>query len=80
MQTGVKTRCTLIEVFPSDDITPQQALLSAEQDLDDILHLAIIYVKKGEYTPRLTISDMDVKDLYFLGGAIQEFALNEIRD
>jgi hypothetical protein len=68
----------MIEVFPSNDITPQQALLSVDEA--EMQYVAIVYVRKGEYTPILTISDMDVKDLYFLGGAIQEFALNEIRE
>jgi len=62
-------------VFPSERISPQQALLQAQEEVEEMEHVAIVYMRKGELTPRLTCSSMYPMDMNFLGVAVQQYSL-----
>ena len=70
----------MIDVFPSDKITPQQALLQAEDDIEAMECVAIVYIKEGEDTPRLTCSSMNPVDINFLGFALQNYSLRFLKE
>ena len=65
-----------VEPFPSLVKTPQQALLQATKEVDNIDQIAIIYMRKGEDSPRLTCSTMQPVDMNFLGFALQNYSLS----
>ena len=64
-----------VEAFPSLLKTPQQALLQATAEVDDIDQIAIIYMRKGEDSPRLTCSTMQPVDMNYLGFALQHYSV-----
>lgn len=68
-----------IETFPSNRVTPQQALLTAG-NVEDMEHVAIVYMVKGEETPRLTCSDMQPVDMNFLGTALQHYSMRYLNE
>ena len=70
----------MINVFPSDILSPQQALLQAEEELENMEYVAIVYTLKGEDLPRLTCSSQSPMELSFLGTAIQHYALGHLRE
>jgi hypothetical protein len=53
--------------------TPVQALTQLLND-EEIAVCAVIYRRKGEFSPRVTCSSMNPMEVYFFGGALQEFA------
>ena len=65
----------MIDVFPSDKITPQQSMLQAEEELDSMDLVAIIYIRKGELHPRLTCSSMTPSDMNFLATALEHYSM-----
>ena len=70
----------MIDVFPSDKITPQQALLQATEELDEMDCVAIVYLTKGGDCPRLTCSSMNPVDVNFLGFALQNYSLRYLKE
>jgi len=69
-----------VDVFPSDKITPQQALLYAEEELGDMASVAIVWLTKDGIHPRLTVSTMKPVDLNFMGVALQQHSLRYLKD
>jgi hypothetical protein len=69
-----------IEVFPSDHIDPRQALLQADEELDEMESVAIVYFRRGEDVPRLTCSSMPPMELNFLGTALQHYSMRFMRE
>ena len=65
----------MVSVLPTDKQSPQQVLLNAENELDDIEQIAVVYIRKGEQSPRLTCSSMSPSDLNFLGAALQHYSM-----
>ena len=65
-----------VSAFPSSVKTPYQALLQVQEEVDDIDQVAIIYIRKGEDSPRLTCSTMQPVDMNFLGFALQNYSLS----
>lgn len=63
--------------FPSKKMTPEQALLHAQKDSEDMEYVAIAYILKGEDHPRLTCSSMQPIDVHFLGTAVQNYAMKD---
>ena len=61
--------------FPSNTMTPRQALLYAEEAVDEMDHVAIVYMMKGENHPRLTVSTCLPVDINYLGVALQHYSL-----
>ena len=61
--------------FPSREMTPRQALLYAEEAVDEMAHVAIVYMMKDENHPRLTVSSCMPVDINFLGVALQHYSL-----
>ena len=53
--------------------TPVQALTHLLND-EEIAVCAVVYRRKGENSPRVTCSSMKPMEVYFFGGALQEFA------
>jgi hypothetical protein len=70
----------MIDVFPSQKITPQQALLQATEELETMEHIAIVYMTKDELHPRLTCSSMQPVDMNFLGLALQNYSLRYLKE
>ena len=68
----------MIDVFPSEFQTPRQTLHNAEIEVDDMEHMAIIYIRKGEHNPRLTCSSMLPTDLNFLAVAAQHYSMQQM--
>ena len=62
--------------FPSQTMTPRQALLYAEEAVDEMDHVAIVYMVKGESHPRLTVSSCMPVDINFLGVSLQHYSLD----
>ena len=69
-----------VTAFPSDNTTPQQALLQAEEELGTMDHVAVVYMLEGEDVPRLTCSSMHPVDLNFLGTALQHYSMRYLRE
>jgi len=69
-----------VTVFPSDKSSPQQVLLAVGEILDDIDHLAVVYMPKGAIHPRLTCSSMLPVDMNFLGLALQNYSMKYLKD
>jgi hypothetical protein len=70
----------MIDVFPSEKITPQQALLQAQDQEEDMECVAIVYLSKGEDCPKLTCSSMNPVDINFLGFALQNYSLRYLKE
>jgi len=70
----------VIDVFASDKITPQQAFLQAEEEMDDMECVAIVYLTKDGDSPRLTCSSMNPVDINFLGFALQNYSLRYLKE
>ena len=72
----------MVDVLNTGKWTPQQALLEAQGIQDDMDHVAIIYMRKGDLngTPHLTCSSMSPSDMNFLGFALQEHSLSHMKD
>jgi len=70
----------MVDVFPSDKCSPQQALLQADEDVDKMEHVAIVYLRKGEIHPRLTCSTMLPTDMNFLGTALSHYSMIYMKD
>lgn len=65
----------MIEVLPTEKLSPRQALLCVDKDVDDIEQVAVVYIRKGEYHPRMTCSTMTPSDMNFLAVALQHYSL-----
>jgi hypothetical protein len=63
-----------ITPFPSKSMTPQQALLYAGDEVDDMEYVVIAYMPKGANHARLTVSSCQPIDIHFLGTALQRYA------
>jgi hypothetical protein len=63
-----------VEPFPSKNLTPQQALLYAGDDVDDMEYVVIAYMPKGANHARLTVSACQPIDIHFIGTALQRYA------
>ena len=72
----------MIDVLNTGKWTPQQALLEAQGIHDEMDHVAIVYMRKGDLkgTPHLTCSSMSPSDMNFLGFALQEHSLAHMKD
>ncbi len=70
----------MVDVLDTGKWTPQQALLQAEGDVDDMTQCVVLYMKKGEETPRVTASSMGPVDLHFFGFALQTFACERMKE
>jgi len=70
----------MIDIFPSDKITPQQALLQADEEMGEMDCVAIVYMVKDELHPRLTCSSMQPVDMNFLGLALQNYSLRYLKE
>ena len=65
----------MIKVFPSDEISPHQALLTAFEEVKDMEMVAIVSIpKNGEYC-RLNCSTMKPVYMNFLGVSLQQYSL-----
>jgi len=63
--------------FPSENMTPRQALLWAEKEADNMEQVAIVYMIEGENHPKLTVSSMQPVDMMFLGTALQHYSMRD---
>ena len=70
----------MVDVFPSSKITPQQALLQAQEEVDSMEAVAIVYLVKDQDSPRLTCSSMNPIDINFLGFALQNYSLRYLKE
>ena len=70
-------RYPVVDVLMTKKWSPQQALLSVENDEPAVC--AIIYRKKGSDEPLVTASTMTPMELYFFGGALQAYAFSQMR-
>ena len=70
----------MVDVFPSDKISPQQAFLQAEAEIGTMQHVAIVYMVKDELHPRLTCSTMMPVDMSFLGLSLQNYSLKYLKE
>ena len=70
----------MVDVLNTKSWSPDQAILQAQGIQEDMKCVAIAYMQKGEEFPRLTCSSMKPVDMYFLGGALQQYALETMRD
>lgn len=70
----------MIDIFPSERASPRQALLQADLECEEMAHVAIVYMRKGELHPRLTCSSMQPTDMNFLGVALQHYSLRYLED
>ena len=62
--------------------SPEQAIREAKGIQDEMAHVAIIWMEKGDLngTPHLTCSSMRPVDMNFLGFALQEHSLSHMKD
>ncbi|GAG06794.1 unnamed protein product [marine sediment metagenome] len=70
----------MVDIFPSETMSPQQALLQVEDEIDDMDHVAIVWMRKGELHPRFTCSTMMPVDLNFLGLSLQNHSLRYLKE
>ena len=70
----------MVDIFPSDKISPQQALLQADEEMPEMSCVAIVYLVKDELHPRLTCSSMQPVDMNFLGLALQQYSLRYLKE
>jgi len=61
--------------FPSDTMTPRQALLYAEEAVDEMQYVAVVYMMKNENHPRLTVSSCFPVEINFMGVALQHYSM-----
>jgi hypothetical protein len=69
-------------VFPSDKVTPQQALLQVQEEIEDVESICLVYMKKGddETAPYLTCSSQTPMVLNYMGVAVQHFSMRGLSD
>ncbi len=72
----------MVDVLNTGKWSPIQAILEAEKITDEMEHVAIIWMEKGDLdgTPHLTCSSMRPVDMNFLGFALQEHSLTHMKD
>ena len=72
----------MVDVLNTGKWSPMQAILEAQGISDEMAHVAIIWMKKGDLdgTPHLTCSTMRPVDMNFLGFALQEHSLSHMKD
>ncbi len=72
----------MVKVLNTGKWTPEMALLEAQNCQDEMNHVAIIWLKKGDLdgTPHLTCSTMRPVDMNFLGFALQQHSLKHMTD
>ena len=72
----------MVDVLNTGKWTPQMALLEAQNIQEDMEHVAVIWLNKGdvEGTPHLTCSTMRPVDMNFLGFALQQHSLKKMTD
>ena len=72
----------MVDVLNTGKWSPMQALIEAQQLEDEMAHVAIIWMEKGDLagTPHLTCSSMTPSDMNFLGFALQEHSLAHMKD
>lgn len=68
----------MVEVLNTGKWSPSQALFESQNSVDDMEHVAIIWMRKDDLngTPYLTCSTMRPVDMNFLGFALQEHSLS----
>ena len=70
----------MVDVLNTKSWSPSQALLQAQGVQEGMRCVAIAYIAKDEEFPRITCSSMKPVDMYFLGGAIQQYALETMKE
>ena len=72
----------MVEVLNTGKWNPEMALLEAQNIQDEMSHVAIIWMEKGDLdgTPHLTCSTMRPVDMNFLGFALQQHSLKAMTD
>jgi hypothetical protein len=70
----------MVDVLDTGTWNPEQALLEAQHHQDSMRCVAIAYIEKDEEFPRLTCSSMKPIDIHLLGVALQEYALEIMRE
>ena len=65
----------MVDVLDTGEWTPQQALLQAMNEQDDIECVAIVYMKKKADKPIVVLSSMDIPQITYFGFALQSMAL-----
>ena len=69
----------MVDVLYTGKLNPEQALLTVQNETD-VEAIAIVYSVKGEGHCRLTCSTMPPSEAYFMGGSLQHFALNQMKE
>jgi len=69
----------MVDVLNTGTWSPAQALLEA-QSVEDMEHVVIAYLIKGEDAPRLTCSSMKPDKIHFLGSCVQHYALGQLTE
>ena len=72
----------MVDVIPTGKWSPIQAILEAKNIHETMEHVAIIWMERGDLngTPRLTCSSMSPSDMNFLGFALQDHSLSNMKD
>ena len=72
----------MVDVLNTGKWTPEMALLEAQNIQDDMDHVAVIWLNKGDLNgvPHLTCSTMRPVDMNFLGFALQQHSLKNMTD
>ncbi len=70
----------MVDVLDTGTWNPVQALLIAQKEEIGMRCVAIAYMNNDEDFPRLTCSSMKPTDMYFLGGALQHYALEAMKE
>ena len=72
----------MVDVLNTGKWSPMQAILAAKNVSDDMDHVAIIWMEKGNLsgTPHLFCSSMKPSDMNFLGFALQDHSLSHMKD
>lgn len=66
----------MVDVLPTGKWNPSQALYEALNEADEMEHVAIVYMRRGDIVPRLTCSSMLPVDMNFLGTALQHYSMS----
>ena len=70
----------MVDVLDTGTWNPSQAILQAQGGQDDMRVCAIAYIEEGEEMPRLTCSSMKPIELHLLGVALQQYALESMKE
>ena len=70
----------MVDVLNVGKWTPQQALLEATGQQENMSKCVVLYMEKGDEMPKLTCSSMSPVDLHFLGFALQNYATKNMGD